>query len=177
LHTDCVSVDETTGIRTRWRACGWHRGVLEGLVSRCLRSVAHPVEMPLAGDAFQFVIPASSNWSPEPAVRSLTVGLARISPAWASAPTRAPMWTARPRMWSPASSISRCGSRRGCRGRARRRLRPAPGRSGRPGRARVRGTHRQERRHCWRHPCRRSARVCGKRVRCPLSELAERYGA
>jgi len=38
------------------RGAGWHGGVPEGFVSGRRRSVAHPVEMPQAGDAFQFVL-------------------------------------------------------------------------------------------------------------------------
>jgi len=76
-----------------------------GVGQRC-QSVAHPVKRPLVGDAFQFVLAGVFELEPGACSEAFDRGADQNLPARASAPTRAPAWTARPRMWSPASSTS-----------------------------------------------------------------------
>src|SRR5439155_4017731 len=51
-------------------------------------------------------VPRSAKDRPEPTTRSFTVLDTRTSPALASAPMRAPIWTARPRISLPSTSTS-----------------------------------------------------------------------
>src|SRR5215813_4806737 len=72
-----------------------------GVGQRC-QSVAHPVKRPLVGDAFQFVLAGVFELEPGACSEAFDRGADQNLPA------RAPAWTARPRMWSPARDWA-CG--------------------------------------------------------------------
>ena len=59
-----------------------------------------------SGIPFKLCVPRSSNWSPDPTTRSLTVLETSTSPGIAFASTRAPICTATPPMSSPSNSHS-----------------------------------------------------------------------